>query len=142
MPLCMWCEAFACVRAVSVIVAGYSWMVAVASSARSFSFSSLSSPIGQASFRSCQPIAGILMADSHYSYQHLACHQSQGTWCKPLRTVSLSSLRTCSQKHCERPYLTGSVTKRTTPKRKESTQSLHTGLDGVLHHFYGGSSAL
>ena len=30
-----------------------------------------------------------------------------------------------SQKHCERPNLTGSVTKRMTPRRKESTQSLH-----------------
>ena len=81
--------------------------------------------IGQVSFRSCQPIVGILMANLHCSYQHLACHQSQGTWCKPLRIVSLSSLGICSQKHCERPNLTGSVTKRMTPRRKESTQSLH-----------------
>ena len=34
-------------------------------------------------------------------------------------------LATYSQRHCKRPNLTGLATKRTTPRRKGSTQSLH-----------------
>ena len=42
-----------------------------------------------------------------------------------IKDYKFVDLATCSQRHCKRPNLTGSATKRTTPRRKRSTQSLH-----------------
>ena len=67
-PLRMRCEAFTCARVGQSLwqaIVGWSRSLAVLGL---FSFSSLSSPIGQVSLRSCQPIVGVVQAIKDHKF--------------------------------------------------------------------------